>query len=73
MLIKNDCICTRENIKLGCNGFQNVEKIDPSILKVEGGECLLGGYLQGYKSLNFTYAWDTAFPFKVVFSNVECS
>ena len=54
--IKNDCICTRGDIKLDCNGFQNAENTDPSKLKVEGSQCLInnGGVLHGSESFSFT-------------------
>ncbi|XP_002527515.2 uncharacterized protein LOC8272276 [Ricinus communis] len=73
--IKNDCLCTRGEIKLDCTGFQNAENTDPSVLKVIGNECLInnGGVLHGFESFSFTYAWDTQFQFKAKDSSVECS
>ncbi|XP_050212298.1 uncharacterized protein LOC126662374 [Mercurialis annua] len=74
-IVTNDCLCTRDEIKLDCTGFQTVETVDPSKLKVTGTEGLLnnGDVVRGHESVSFTYAWDSPFQFKVTGSGVACS
>ncbi|XP_050211366.2 uncharacterized protein LOC126661555 [Mercurialis annua] len=73
--VTNDCLCTRDYIKLDCNGFQTVEKVDPLKLVITGTEGLLnnGDVVRGYESVSFTYAWDSPFQFKVISSLIGCS
>ncbi|KDP44494.1 hypothetical protein JCGZ_16327 [Jatropha curcas] len=74
--VKNDCLCSRASVALGCTGFQTTEKLNPSIIAVEGDKCVVkvnGGLLQGYESFSFTYAWDSQFNFKLVQGYVQCS
>ncbi|QCE05551.1 TPD1 protein homolog 1A-like [Vigna unguiculata] len=59
----NNCSCQQSEIKLSCKGFQSSESIDPSILSMEGDNCLLisGNPLKGFDTVNFSYAWDLPF------------
>ena len=56
--ITNGCSCTLLNVKLSCDGFWTIEDIDPSILSVSGGECLVknGQPVNANTDFNFTYA-----------------
>ena len=73
--ITNRTPCSYQNLTLACNGFQTVEEVDPSIMAKMGDECLInnGQPVYPFTSLNFTYAWDTSFPFKLVYSQMACS
>ncbi|KAK9945962.1 hypothetical protein M0R45_011450 [Rubus argutus] len=73
--ITNVCSCSLVNIKLSCDGFQTVQDIDPSILSVSGGECLVknGQPVYANGGFNFTYAWDTSFSFEPISSQIACS
>ncbi|CAN6583058.1 unnamed protein product [Malus baccata var. baccata] len=73
--ITNDCLCSQQDVKLSCDGFQSAEPIDPSILSKSGGECLVnnGQPIYGNKNFNFDYASTTKFPFKPLSSQVACS
>ncbi|XP_041022714.1 TPD1 protein homolog 1-like [Juglans microcarpa x Juglans regia] len=73
--IHNVCSCAVLHLKLACSGFQTVEDIDPSVLSISNGECLVNNGQPIYPSntYSFTYAWDTSFPFKPVYSEVACS
>ncbi|KAK9936846.1 hypothetical protein M0R45_013668 [Rubus argutus] len=70
--ITKTCTCSQLAIQLGCNGFQTVEDFDPSMMGPFGTVCYLhsGNVIPGHQSFNFTYAWDTFFPFKPIFSQV---
>ncbi|CAJ1967848.1 unnamed protein product [Sphenostylis stenocarpa] len=53
VVVTNNCSCAQSQIRLKCQGFQTVESVDPSILKIEsGGICLLinGNPLKGFAS-----------------------
>ncbi|KAL5559755.1 hypothetical protein UlMin_035966 [Ulmus minor] len=74
--ISNNCVCSQSNVVLDCKDFQTVEKIDPSILSIHNGQCLVVNYgLPIFESKDFTfkYAWDTSFPIDIVSSQVNCS
>ncbi|XP_038896903.1 TPD1 protein homolog 1-like [Benincasa hispida] len=73
--ITNNCVCSQYSVKFDCNGFNSVEKVDESILMVAGSECLVNNGQPMFKSnpISFTYAWDNAFSFKPLFSQVACS
>ncbi|PRQ26698.1 hypothetical protein RchiOBHm_Chr6g0297461 [Rosa chinensis] len=73
--IANGCSCSQLNVKLACDGFQTVEDIDPSILSVSGGECLVknGQPVYANGGFNFFYAWDTSFSFNPISSQIACS
>nr|XP_011459157.1 PREDICTED: uncharacterized protein LOC105349890 [Fragaria vesca subsp. vesca] len=73
--ITNGCSCTLLNVKLSCNGFRTVQDIDPSILSVSGGECLVknGQPVYANADFSFTYAWDTQFPFNPISYQIACS
>ncbi|KDP33562.1 hypothetical protein JCGZ_07133 [Jatropha curcas] len=74
--IFNDCICTQWNIKLVCNGFQTVKKIDPSMVaRAEDDTCRINKKqpLYGFHTFNFTYAWDQIYPFQPIYSEIACS
>ncbi|XP_057421407.1 uncharacterized protein LOC130715339 [Lotus japonicus] len=71
--ISNKC-CVQSDVKLDCRGFQTVEKVDPSVLKVEGDACLVnGGNIIYEDPVIFTYAWDHSFPLSPIYSEVSCS
>ncbi|KAI4351415.1 hypothetical protein L6164_005784 [Bauhinia variegata] len=59
----NNCVCAQSQIKLSCQGFQTTETVDPSILSMEGDNCILinGNPLQASASVHFSYAWDPPF------------
>ncbi|OAY27417.1 uncharacterized protein LOC110604022 [Manihot esculenta] len=74
--ILNDCICSQMGIKLGCNGFHSAEKIDPSMLaKADDSVCHINHEqpLRGFHTFNFTYAWDSIYPFHPIYSEIACS
>lgn len=73
--ITNNCVCSQYSVKFDCNGFNTVEDVDSSILMVFGSVCLVnnGEPIFKPKPISFTYAWDNAFPFKPLFSQVSCS
>ncbi|CAL0329692.1 unnamed protein product [Lupinus luteus] len=71
--ITNKCDCVQVNVRLNCQGFQTVEKVDPSILKVLGNECLLNfGNAISKDPITFKYAWDNSFPLNPVSSELDC-
>ncbi|XP_027367494.1 uncharacterized protein LOC113873539 [Abrus precatorius] len=59
----NNCSCAQSQIKLACKGFQSAESIDPSVLSMTGDSCILinGNPLNGFATVNFSYAWDPPF------------
>ncbi|CAI0376922.1 unnamed protein product [Linum tenue] len=59
----NRCKCPIKTIVLSCQGFQSAEPVSPSVLKVNGDQCLLydGLQLKAGGSLSFSYAWDSPF------------
>jgi len=61
--IANWCSCAQSNVKLDCRGFQSVQPINPSILKVSGNVCLVNGGkpLLESTAVEFSYAWNTPF------------
>ncbi|KGN60075.1 hypothetical protein Csa_001952 [Cucumis sativus] len=73
--IRNKCVCSQYSVKFDCNGFNTVEKVDESILMVAGSVCLVNNGQPIFNSspISFTYAWDNAFPFSPLFSQVACS
>ncbi|GMG98971.1 hypothetical protein Nepgr_000811 [Nepenthes gracilis] len=70
--LTNDCFCAFTHIKLGCERFLAVDKIDPSLLTRSGDECLVADAIGPYSSLSFTYAWDAPFPFVIKSSLLIC-
>ncbi|CAI0403616.1 unnamed protein product, partial [Linum tenue] len=74
--ILNDCMCSRFNIQLSCGNFQTIEKIDPWVLdRISDSQCAVnkGTSIQGHSTFNFTYAWDTAYPFRLLDAQFACS
>ncbi|XP_010244925.1 PREDICTED: TPD1 protein homolog 1A-like [Nelumbo nucifera] len=73
--VKNNCICTQENVRFSCVGFSSIEEVDPSIFRKEGNTCLLnnGEYFYGFTTIQFKYAWDTHFDLKPIDSVIACS
>ncbi|GAV60545.1 hypothetical protein CFOL_v3_04075, partial [Cephalotus follicularis] len=74
--ITNNCACSQLDVKLDCNGFKTVEKVDPSIMTMSGAECLIvnnGNPLHPHDTVSFTYASATSFPFTPVSSQIACS
>lgn len=71
--ITNNCLCTRTDLKLNCVGFQTTEEVDPSIVAVNGGNCLINKVFHSQDSVSFTYAWDNQFPFLPIDASLACS
>ncbi|XP_048336990.2 TPD1 protein homolog 1-like [Ziziphus jujuba] len=74
--ITNDCICGQSSLTVDCSGFQTVEAVDPSILKVSGSTCLINNGLPVFETqpISFNYAWDSASAsFKPLSSQINCS
>ncbi|KAE9601149.1 hypothetical protein Lal_00023808 [Lupinus albus] len=72
--VTNKCVCVQANVMLNCKGFQTEEKIDPSILKVSGNECLLNfGNAITNNPVTFKYASNNRFPLNPVSSEIACS
>lgn len=71
--ITNQCACVQKNVKLNCNGFQTVEPVEASRLRVSVDVCLVS---DGQPLFNggtvFAYAWDTQFNFIPISSVVVC-
>ncbi|CAO2821606.1 unnamed protein product [Amaranthus hypochondriacus] len=74
---KNTCdkTCNFTNVILGCPGFQTTEPVDPSILKIDGDNCVLnnGGPIVGGGQVEFKYAWDKIYGFQLKSANIACS
>ncbi|KAK7386784.1 hypothetical protein VNO78_27120 [Psophocarpus tetragonolobus] len=73
--ITNKCPCAQKNIVLDCQGFQTVERIDPSLLDVDAksGACVVKPNQLIYKDpVTFKYAWDNSFPLTPTFSQRFC-
>ncbi|OIV89671.1 hypothetical protein TanjilG_07821 [Lupinus angustifolius] len=66
--ITNKCPCVIQQVTLNCTGFQTVEPIDSSTLKVSGDKCLLidGKPINNDASVTFKYASDKSFPFNAI-------
>lgn len=75
VMVSNNCECTQMDVKLDCNGFETSKAIDPSILSQSGVVCVFndGQPIAPESQLNFTYAWDTSFPFTPVSSQIARS
>ncbi|XP_008219692.1 PREDICTED: uncharacterized protein At1g05835-like [Prunus mume] len=73
--VLNACPCLQGNVKLGCNGFQTTDEVNPLTLLKSGNECLLnnGSSLIPFSQISFKYAWDTQFSFKPVSSEINCN
>ncbi|KAL1359703.1 hypothetical protein HN51_005042 [Arachis hypogaea] len=73
--ITANCPCTFSNVILNCSGFQTVEPVDPSILRVQGQNGLLanGNAVSRSNPVTFRYARDTSFSFKLVNAQITCS
>ncbi|KAG4983730.1 hypothetical protein JHK87_028479 [Glycine soja] len=74
--ISNKCseLCVHRNVKLNCKGFQTVERVDPSILKVSGDVCFVknGLPITSDAPVNFGYAWSNSFNLKPISSDIHC-
>ena len=71
--ITNRCACVQTNVQLNCKGFQTVEAINSSLLKVSGDACLVSSGQPLFKgAILFNYAWDTQFPLNPISSNISC-
>ncbi|TKY59944.1 TAPETUM DETERMINANT 1 [Spatholobus suberectus] len=72
--IANKCPCVQKNVILNCKGFQSVEHINPSLLRVSHNVCLVNGGQSIYGNVvKFTYVWDQAFPLNPISSEISCS
>ncbi|TKY60080.1 hypothetical protein E2542_SST17175 [Spatholobus suberectus] len=73
VVISNTCPCSQVNVLLNCTGFQSVEHVDPSLLRVSGSICLLNNGLPIYKNVvKFKYAWAHTFPIIPISSYISC-
>ncbi|KAG2380785.1 uncharacterized protein HKW66_Vig0201570 [Vigna angularis] len=71
--ITNRCACVQKNVKLNCNGFQTIEAVEASFLKVSGDVCLVSDGQPLFSGATmFNYAWDTQFSFKPISSTIAC-
>ncbi|KAK7356607.1 hypothetical protein VNO80_15882 [Phaseolus coccineus] len=74
--IFNKCseLCVQSNVKLNCTGFQTVEKVEPSILRVSGDVCVVNNGLPitSDATTNFRYAWSNSFNFNPISSQINC-
>ncbi|TKY51868.1 hypothetical protein E2542_SST23387 [Spatholobus suberectus] len=74
--IFNRCpeLCVQRNVKLNCTGFQTLENLDPSILKVSGDVCLVknGLSITSDAAVNFRYAWRHQFDLNPISSDIHC-
>ncbi|TKY46886.1 hypothetical protein E2542_SST28935 [Spatholobus suberectus] len=72
--ITNWCPCVQKNVMLNCMGFQSTKQVDPSLLTVSHGVCLVNaGKPIGKDAIEFNYAWDPPFPLNPISSNISCS
>ncbi|QCE04127.1 hypothetical protein DEO72_LG8g2160 [Vigna unguiculata] len=71
--IRNQCACVQKNVKLNCKGFQTIEAVEASYLKVLGDVCLVSdGQPLFNGAIVFNYAWDTQFAFSPISSVIAC-
>lgn len=72
--IENFCICGQSNVIIDCTGLQSAAPL-VNITKVGANKCLVnnGDIIYGFQSVSFTYAWDKAFAFKLINSQMSCS
>ena len=73
--LTNTCNCVFAHVILACQGFQTVEQIDPQILSKSGDDCTVNysNAIAGHSTFQFTYAWDTSFPFTLKSAEIACS
>ncbi|KAG4931376.1 hypothetical protein AAZX31_17G204500 [Glycine max] len=72
--ITNNCSCVQKNVILSCNGFQSVEQIDPSLLKISPNGCLVNDGQPIYTdAIKFKYVWNQSFPLNPISSEIACS
>ncbi|KAK3043766.1 hypothetical protein RJ639_001962 [Escallonia herrerae] len=71
--VANECPCVQTEVKLSLLGFQTVEKVDPSILVVDGSVGVLQQNINPFSGISFTYAWDTSKPITPLSSQENCS
>ncbi|RZB52474.1 hypothetical protein D0Y65_048797 [Glycine soja] len=72
--ITNKCPCIQKNVILNCTGFQSVERVNPSLLRVSRGGCLINAGQPIYgDAIKFKYAWNQQFPMKPISSDIFCS
>jgi len=74
--ISNKCseLCVQSKVKLNCSGFQTVEKVEPSILRVSGDVCVVNNGLPitSDATINFRYAGSNSFNFNPISSDIHC-
>ncbi|KAL7597395.1 TPD1 protein homolog 1B [Lactuca sativa] len=71
----NTCRCSQQALIVSCNGFQTVEKVDPSIFaRVGNNNCIVNGgrAIAPFMTVQFLYAWDPPFIFVPISSQVQC-
>ncbi|KAK7395342.1 hypothetical protein VNO78_15894 [Psophocarpus tetragonolobus] len=72
--ITNKCHCIQGDVILACKGFQSLEPVNPSILKVSPNGCLLNSGKPIQKNgVNFKYVSDQQYPFKPISSGYLCT
>ncbi|KAK2997084.1 hypothetical protein RJ639_025247 [Escallonia herrerae] len=71
--VTNECPCVQTEVKLSLPGFQTVEKVDPSILVLDGSVGVLQQNINPLSGISFTYAWDTSNPISPLSSKENCS
>ncbi|RDY06787.1 Protein TAPETUM DETERMINANT 1, partial [Mucuna pruriens] len=72
--ITNKCPCVQKNVVLNCTGFQSVEPINPSLLRIRNNVCLVNSGQTIYgNDVKFKYAWDHPFPLNPISSDIFCS
>ncbi|XP_058745768.1 uncharacterized protein LOC131618594 [Vicia villosa] len=59
VVVTNNCNCIQSQLTLTCTGFKTLQPVDPSILSVTNGVCLLinGKPLPPFGSVKFSYVW----------------
>ncbi|TKY58438.1 TPD1 protein-like 1 [Spatholobus suberectus] len=72
--ITNNCVCPQSQVKLKCDGVKKYKEMDPSILSISRGVCLLknGHPISPSETIEFLYVRDTQFPFQISSSQEEC-
>ncbi|XP_010041857.2 TPD1 protein homolog 1-like [Eucalyptus grandis] len=72
----NGCTdCDVVDLSLRCPGFKTLKPIDPFIFKPSGDSCIISRGLQIYTgvTINFTYAWESQYPFEIAHYHFECA
>ncbi|KAI3442176.1 uncharacterized protein J3R85_001497 [Psidium guajava] len=67
--------CAPVNVSLSCPGFKTVKPIEPDILEPSDDYCIVifGRQIYTDATINFTYAWDSQYPFKIAHLDFKCA